>query len=139
MILLGLGGVICAGTSLLAQTNIAIQEIYPFSSGGVNGASPYCTLAQGTDGNFYGTAKTGGADGYGTVFKLVIGPPAYLTNVVSFTGANGANPAAGLVQDANGLFYGTTSSGGAHSDGTVFSYSTNGTLTSMVSFTGTSG
>jgi uncharacterized repeat protein (TIGR03803 family) len=36
---------------------------------------------------------------------------------------DGANPLAGLVQDTNGIFYGTTAYGGANGDGTVFSLS----------------
>jgi uncharacterized repeat protein (TIGR03803 family) len=38
----------------------------------------------------------------------------------AFTGANGANPYAGLFADANGDLFGTTAGGGANGDGTVF-------------------
>ena len=60
------------------------------------------------------------------------------TNLYSFTGTNdGGNPSAGLVQGRDGYFYGTTEDGGANYSGTVFKISTNGTLISLYSFTGT--
>ena len=38
-----------------------------------SGEWPYAGLVQGQDGDFYGTANFGGANGYGTVFKLTPG------------------------------------------------------------------
>ena len=43
-----------------------------------------------------------------------------LTNLVSFNGTNGASPRAGLIQTADGNFYGTTYNGGSNNAGTVF-------------------
>ena len=43
-----------------------------------------------------------------------------LTTLYSFTGSDGARPYAGLIADASGNLYGTTSSGGANGYGTVF-------------------
>ena len=51
---------------------------------------------------------------------------------------DGANPAAPLI-DVNGTLYGTTSSGGTHKAGTVFSITPSGTLTVLHSFKGGSG
>jgi len=56
------------------------------------------------------------------------------TTLHSFDGADGHGPAAGLVQAANGLLYGTTSGGGASNDGTVFKILPDGTLTTLYSF-----
>jgi uncharacterized repeat protein (TIGR03803 family) len=52
------------------------------------------------------------------VFKL--GTNGTLTTLVSFDGTNGASPEAGLIQGADGNFYGTTTQGGTNGYGTVF-------------------
>ena len=64
------------------------------------------------------------------------GAPAF-TTLLSFNGTNGANPAAGLVQGADGNFYGTAPNGGPNSNGTVFAISPDGSIfTNFYSFTG---
>jgi uncharacterized repeat protein (TIGR03803 family) len=120
-------------------------------------------LVQATDGNFYGTTISGGgfrahcqtgppAD-CGTVFKIT--PSGTLTMIYSFCSQyisgvcmDGATPYAGLVQAANGDFYGTTSIGGtstvcgnpySNGCGTVFKITPSGTLTTLHSFHGTDG
>ena len=57
----------------------------------------------------------------------------------SFTGGLDGGIPNGLVQGTNGLLYGTTQIGGLYGDGTIFSLSTNGMLTTLVSFDGTNG
>ena len=49
---------------------------------------------------------------------------------------NGANPYAGLVQGADGNFYGTTLLGGTHGHGAVFRISPGGGYTNLYSFSG---
>ena len=66
---------------------------------------------------------------------------ATLSTLVSFSGSDGAEPA-GLIADANGDLFGTTSDGGANSDGTVFEIAKTAagyasTPTTLVSFNGT--
>jgi uncharacterized repeat protein (TIGR03803 family) len=63
-------------------------------------------------------------------------PAGSLTTLVEFTGLNGSNPEAGLVQGIDGDFYGTTSYGGSTEDGTVFKMTNAGTLTTLVNFDG---
>jgi uncharacterized repeat protein (TIGR03803 family) len=95
-------------------------------------------LVQATNGNLYGTTYDGGANGYGTVFKMT--PSGTLTTLYSFAGTDGANPWRGLVQATNGNLYGTTLGGGANGGyGTVFKISPSGTLTTLHSFDGTDG
>ncbi len=43
------------------------------------------------------------------------------------------------MQGADGNFYGATVQGGAHGEGTLFSITTNGTITTLLSFAGTNG
>jgi uncharacterized repeat protein (TIGR03803 family) len=80
---------------------------------------------QGTDGNFYGTTLYGGVSGHGAVFKITAAGA--LTGLYTFCPHSGCSdgslPANGLIQAANGSFYGTTSSGGTLNYGTVFSIS----------------
>jgi uncharacterized repeat protein (TIGR03803 family) len=56
----------------------------------------------------YGTTVLGGANGLGTIFKVDAATHT-LTTLVSFANATGAFPETGLVFDAQGNLYGTTS------------------------------
>ncbi len=109
---------------------------------GTDGANPGASLVQGTDGNFYGTTAKGGANGYGTVFKIT--PAGTLTTLHSFDGTDGYEPLAGLVQANDGNFYGTTYYGGnggcqLPGCGTVFKITSGGALTTLHSFAGADG
>jgi uncharacterized repeat protein (TIGR03803 family) len=96
--------------------------LYAFCSQGGNsctdGSNPGAGLVQATNGDLYGTTDNGGANGHGTVFKII--PSGTLTTLHSFNGADGENPQAGLIQAPNGDLYGTTDNGGANGYGTVF-------------------
>jgi len=86
--------------------------------GSADGADPVDGLVFDSRGNLWGTARTGGADNFGTVFELAAPGYTTLAYVHSFKGTpNGANPAAALTFDpsvggALGTLYGTTSAGG---------------------------
>ena len=66
-----------------------------------------------------------------------------LSTLASFDSSNGADPLGGLVADAAGNFYGTTTEGGSYGYGTIFELArgTEGqyTLTTLVSFNGNDG
>jgi uncharacterized repeat protein (TIGR03803 family) len=102
---------------------------------GGTGYGPYAGLVQGSDGALYGDTYGGGIDcfqcaaaDWGTVFKLNTDGSGYLV-LLNFTGGgtDAAGPRAELVQGRDGQLYGTTFSGGANNNGTVFKLSTNGT------------
>lgn len=57
----------------------------------------------------------------------------------SFTGSSDGGIPSALMQASNGLFYGTTQTGGLYGDGTIFSLSTNGEVTTLLPFDGTNG
>jgi uncharacterized repeat protein (TIGR03803 family) len=126
--------VLCAATAMIlpAQTFTTLA-----SFDGTNGQAPAAQLVQATNGDFYGITTLGGANGAGTVFK--ISPGGTLTTLYSFCSlsgcVDGADPTS-LVQATNGDFYGTTASGGASGNGTVFKITTSGTLTTLHSFAG---
>lgn len=131
----------CALLFLLVTTAIALPA-QTFTSlvsfNGDNGAFPESmSLVQGTNGDLYGTAPSGGANSGGTVFKMT--PGGTVTTIYSFCAqtncTDGKAPFAGLVLANNGTFYGTTSSGGQYGDyGTVFSITSAGALTTLHSF-----
>jgi uncharacterized repeat protein (TIGR03803 family) len=136
------------GTIFKITPSGALTTLYSFcsQSGCTDGYGP-AGLVQATDGSFYGTTRSGGANGnYGTVFR--INPDGSLTTLYSFCSqsgcTDGSNPVAGLVRAMNGDLYGTTSTGGANGAvyggyGTVFKITPSGTLTTLYSFCSQSG
>jgi uncharacterized repeat protein (TIGR03803 family) len=132
------GGLSNAGAIFQMTPAGVLTTLHPFT-GGADGGNPYAPLVQGTDGNFYGTASTGGGkNGYGTVFQIT--PAGGFTTLHTFTssGHSGMFPTAGLVQGADGQFYGATSSGGTNDSGTIFKISAGGDFQALYSFTGDS-
>jgi uncharacterized repeat protein (TIGR03803 family) len=136
-----------AGTVFKITPGGTLTTLYNFCSltNCTDGDSPYGTLVQGTDGNFYGTTDGGGANGnYGTVFKIT--PSGTLTTLYSFCSesdcADGENPVAGLALADDGNFYGITEFGGVNENeqncqsscGTLFRITPTGTLTTLYSF-----
>ncbi len=102
---------------------------------GSRGATPKAGLVRGSDGALYGTTYGGASTnctlGCGTIFRLQPNAKG-LTILHSFTGAEGANPSAGLILGSDGALYGTTSSGGASGRGTAFTVKPDGTGFSVV-------
>lgn len=106
-----------APLSVRAQT---FSVLHSFTGAG-DGGSPLAGLTIDQSGNLYGTAAYGGADNYGTVFKLAHKNSAWeLTTLHSFAGGQeGAYPEARVVFGPQGKLYGTTQ--GNSQLGTVFS------------------
>ena len=130
------GGTNDKGTVFSITTNGTLTTLHSFND--ADGAGPSAGLAQGTDAKFYGTTSDGGANDEGTVFSITAGGA--LTSLDSFDYTDGDLPYyAGVVQGPNGQFYGTTLYGGADGEGTVFSVTTSGTLTTVHSFDITDG
>jgi uncharacterized repeat protein (TIGR03803 family) len=118
--------------------------LYSFT-GGTDGDAPYGTLLRDSAGDFY-TTTSAGANGAGSVFKLAPasggtwkGTALYDFPVVA---TEGTAPYAGLIADSAGNYYGTATTGGTYSAGTVYELSPNGTAwkeTILYNFTGTNG
>lgn len=130
-----------AATNPIAHAQTYV-DLYNF---GTNSGDPLPeesqnTLVQGRDGNLYGTAQAGGAQGFGAVFKIT--PGGTLTVLHSFTGSDGKYPASELTLGTGGNFYGTTRLGGTVGEcsglgcGTVFRITPSGNLTTLYNFTG---
>ena len=63
------------GSVFQITTNGALTPIYSFTYGS-DGAEPLAGLVLASDGDLYGTALSGGANSVGTVFELILSPPA---------------------------------------------------------------
>jgi len=116
------------------------KVLYSFTGTQGDGAYPVGNLIFDTAGNLYGTTSGGGTYNQGTIFKL--SPPDYPANdwtlkiLYTFTGQTGGGPQSGLIMDAEGNLYGTTSSGGDYGLGTVFELDRNNKLETLHSFMG---
>lgn len=107
------------------------KVLHTFAGGTADGARPVGGLVMDLNGNLYGTASGGGTGWTGSVFKLAPNTTGGwdLTNFYNFspcppdpgTNSDGAAPTSHLVIDASGTLFGTTTNGGIHGGGTVFS------------------
>jgi len=131
-VVLGLG----VATIQWAQAQ-TFTDLYNFT--GSSGVYPYGGLVRDAKGNLYSTTSSGGASGYGVVFK--VNKSGKETVLYSFCPGgypcpSGRYPFAGLVRDKAGTLYGTTYSGGTYDYGVVFEVDKNGKETVLYSFTG---
>jgi uncharacterized repeat protein (TIGR03803 family) len=129
----------------IARADLALQVLYTFPTNAAHYLIPGSYLAEASPDNFYGSIGLGGSNNCGAVFRVT--PAGVLTNIFSFNGTNGYGPGS-LVNGNDGNLYGITAYGGTtytgssqslFSAGTVFKITTNGVLTSLVSFKGTNG
>jgi uncharacterized repeat protein (TIGR03803 family) len=142
------GGTSGAGVVFKVTPTGTATVLYSFT-GGADGGGPLAGLVRDVAGNLYGTTQYGGSstacqDGCGTVFEL--SSTGTETVLHSFVGnpTDGWQPLAGLVRDAAGNLYGTTSQGGTGTcqggacffPGVVFKLSPSGTETVLYNFKG---
>jgi len=141
---------LCLALSAAAHAQ-TLTTLHSFT--GTDGAYPFSQLTpskltkghvvQHSNGLFYGTTPAGGANTYGTVFQVTAG--GVETTIYSFCSiggsacTDGSTPQGSLVIGSDGNLYGTTFSGGAHNDGTVFKITPAGALTTLYSFSGADG
>jgi uncharacterized repeat protein (TIGR03803 family) len=97
------GGAFNFGTVFKVTPAGVVTTLYDFNTSGPDGFLSVSGLTLGTDGNFYGTTFSGGANSSGTFFKIT--PAGALTTLHSFTNTDGF-PVAPPVQGANGSYYG---------------------------------
>jgi uncharacterized repeat protein (TIGR03803 family) len=83
-------------------------------------------LIQGSDGNFYGGMNLGGANGFGTAFKMTA--KGVFTVLHNFNGSDGTDAATGMVQVGSNTFIGTASIGGTNNAGVIYSLTSSGTF-----------
>ena len=126
------GGANNAGTVFKVTPSGSGSVLWSFGNG-TDGGNPKSALVQGSDGALYGTTTGGGAFGGGTVFRITLaGVESILWSFGS--GADGADPEAGVIQGTDGNLYGTTLLGGTQSQGIVFKVSPSGVETVLFNF-----
>jgi len=130
----GNGGAINYGTVFKFTPAGALTKIYSFS--GSDGAYPSAGLEQGTteastERRMREVQAVSARSSRSRLRDADDAPP--------LRGERRGHPHAGLVQGTDGNFYGTTSSGGASTFGTVFTITPTGTLTTLHDFAGATG
>ncbi len=130
------------GVVFKVTPNGAETVLHTFTDG-KDGKWPYSRLLMDAAGNLYGTTSIGGAHGAGTLFEITAGGSEKILHTFA-GGADGARPYAGVIADAAGNLYGTTSEGGrgkgcnAQGCGTIFKFVPGGTETVLYRFEGAS-
>jgi uncharacterized repeat protein (TIGR03803 family) len=125
--------------SFPAATNDSGEVVYDLGPG---------DLALGTNGNIYGTTRSGGSNFSGTIFE--ISPSGSFATLHTFgaettrfsgraTSVDGAAPTGALVLGKDGNFYGTTEYGGSNNMGTIFQITPAGVFTSLYSLKASAG
>ena len=149
------GGYAGCGTIFRINAKTGVETVifnFPFdtpTNSAPDGAYPTAGLIQGKDGFLYGVAAGGGlanggygcngAFGCGTVFRISL--TGTFTLLHQFCGdascdplTEGGKPMNHLVQEADGTLYGVTFEGGQFGEGTLFSVSLSGALTTLHDF-----
>jgi uncharacterized repeat protein (TIGR03803 family) len=118
--MLSYGGPSGQGAVFRITPSGAFTLLHSFA-GTADGGMPSGGFLLGTNGNLYGTLRSGGSGNAGALFRMT--PAGAVTLLYSFTGgADGGQPLGGLVQGTDGSLYGTTETGGSNNLGTVFKF-----------------
>ena len=110
-----------------------VTNIHSFYSS-TDGSYPSGKLVQGPDGALYGTTRSGGANTYGTIFRITLAGD--FSVLYPFANSDGRGPCSELLVGSNNTLYGTASGGGDNYGGTIFKITTGGVLTTLYPFSG---
>lgn len=126
---------------LIFQYNpITTTYTQKFSFNSNNGAFPYGSLIQASNGKLYGMANDGGTNFQGVLFEFDPVTNGYAVKFNFDGAATGGNPMGNLMQASDGKLYGLTYYGGANNVGTLFCYDpVTGITTKKIDLTVTDG
>lgn len=117
------GGASNLGTVFKITPTGTETVIHSFAGGAADGAQPSGSdLVLGPDNNFYSMTSAGGASDNGVLYKITPGGAVTLLHTFSGGATDGAVPFTGITIGTDGYLYGTTSEGGAFSEGVFFRY-----------------
>ncbi len=107
---------------LITPTNASAgtEKVLANFPGAHGGLQPWAGLVSDAAGNFYGVTYYGGPNGKGEVFRVRYSAAAGWSECTAYGfkgGKDGAAPYGGLIFDAAGNLYGTTSAGGFYGEG----------------------
>jgi uncharacterized repeat protein (TIGR03803 family) len=95
----------------VAKDGTGFSVLHSFVS--ASGIAPWGSPIEGSDGELYGAATSGGPDNAGVVFRIAKNGTGY-TVLHPFTGgADGNKPIAGLIEGSDGRLYGAAEQGGS--------------------------
>lgn len=127
------GGKNSSGTVFKINPQGKLSVLHVFT-GPADGAEPLGGLVRDPQGNLYGTAASGGANFYGTAFKIDSSGKFSVLHSFGPKLTDPRNPQAGLILDRSGNLYGTVTSGGERGNGGVFRLAQNGHEKLLYSF-----
>jgi len=126
------GMILMLGWALPSHAQVPTPTVlYAFQQEPTDVIEPTGTIAQGTDGNLYGTGSNRGANNTGGVFKIT--PAGVETLLVSFPTTWNAC-AEGLTLATDGNLYGACIIGGANGAGFIYRVTLAGVLTDIYDF-----
>lgn len=125
------------GGTIFKVTTTGTLTVLKNLDNSTTGRYPSANLIENSDGNFYGMTSYGGANDYGTIFKITTsGSFTVLRQLDKIN--DGSNPFGSLVKGSDGYFYGTTSQGGSNIKdsrmlgGVIFKISSTGSYGALV-------
>ncbi len=123
----------CSMDCAIAQTNY--QRIKSFGFPGLSATTPTTAPIEASDGRIYGTAETGGTNGFGAIYSLNKDGSDYI-EIHSFPGSDGNGLQLSRLREASdGALYGTTTIGGSSNVGSVYKVAKDGSdFTTLISF-----
>jgi uncharacterized repeat protein (TIGR03803 family) len=123
----------CLSLSFAASAVDRVELVENLSRSGEN---PSGRLVIAADGKYYGTAKNGGTNGFGCIYRFDAAT-GNVTTVASFGSSTGRFPNGELLDGGDGFLYGTARQGGTGDFGTIFRVKlSDGTLTKLAQFDG---
>lgn len=98
------------------------QSVIHAFTGGDDGSGPGARVTLDRNGDVYGMAPTGGANGLGTIYKIHPHRGEWIFQVIhTFTGGpDGSSGSAGRMMLSHGRLYGAATTGGQYGSGVIF-------------------